>query len=122
MTNLFLSIITAATKVTKANFVTKTRQVEAVQEEFLLSLLKAYQNTEFAKKYKLQEIKNVEQFRNLIPILAYSSYEVFVERITKGENNILTPDPVVHLNRSSGSTGKQKLIPVTKRSRQILNR
>ena len=122
MTKLFFSIITTATKITKANFVTKTRQVEFVQEQFLLSLLKAYQDTEFAKKYKLKEIKNVEQFRRIIPILAYSSYEPFVERIVKGEPNILTPDPVIHLNRSSGSTGKQKLIPITKRSRQILNR
>lgn len=122
MTNLFLSIMTTAAKVAKANFVTKTRQVADVQEQFLLSLLKAYQDTELGKKYRLKEIKNVEQFRTIVPILAYSSYEPLIERIAKGEPNILTPDPVVHLNRSSGSTGKQKLIPVTKRSRQVLNR
>ncbi len=122
MTDLFLSIITMATKIAKANFVAKTRQLGVVQKQFLLSLLKAYQDTEFGKKYKFKEIKNVEQFRSIIPILPYSSYEPFVEKVVKGEPNILTPDPVIHLNRSSGSTGKQKLIPVTKRSRQILNR
>ena len=122
MTNLFLSIMTTATKVAKANFVTKTRQVDVVQEQFLLSLLRAYQNTEFGKQYRLKEVKNIEQFRNIVPILSYGNYESFMERITKGEPNILTPDPVIHLNRTSGSTGKQKLIPITKRSRQILNR
>ena len=122
MTNLFFSIMTTVAKVAKANFVTKTSQVTTVQEQFLLTLLKAYQDTELGKKYRLKEIKNVEQFRSIVPILAYSSYEPLIERIAKGEANILTPDPVVHLNRSSGSTGKQKLIPVTKRSRQILNR
>ncbi|NEQ87171.1 MAG: GH3 auxin-responsive promoter family protein, partial [Moorea sp. SIO2I5] len=39
----------------------------------------------------------------------------------RGESNILTPDPVIYLNMTSGTTGKKKLIPVTKRSRQILN-
>jgi hypothetical protein len=100
--------------------VRKTRQVTAVQEQFLRSLLKAHQNTVLGREYDLANIKTVEQFRQRVPILPYRSYEPYIERIAQGEPNVLTPDPVIYLNMTSGSTGKQKLIPVTKRSRRAL--
>ncbi|NEQ24521.1 MAG: GH3 auxin-responsive promoter family protein [Microcoleus sp. SIO2G3] len=122
MVNLVQSIGTAAARQIKANFVRKTRQASAVQEKFLLSLLNTHQNTELGQKYGLSQIKSVDQFRERIPILPYSSYEPYLERIAQGEPNILTPDPVVYLSLTSGSTSKKKLIPVTKRSRSVRNR
>ncbi|MBD0314086.1 MAG: GH3 auxin-responsive promoter family protein, partial [Microcoleus sp. T3-bin5] len=122
MVNLVQSIGTAAARQIKANFVRKTRQTSAVQEQFLLSLLSTYQNTELGQKYGLSQIKTVDQFRERIPILPYSSYEPYLERIAEGETNILTPDPVVYLSLTSGTTSKKKLIPVTKRSRSVRNR
>lgn len=122
MVNLVQSIGTAAARQIKANFVRKTRQTSAVQEQFLLSLLSTYQNTEFGKNYGLSQIKTVDQFRERIPILPYSSYEPYLDRIAEGETNILTPDPVVYLSLTSGTTSKKKLIPVTKRSRSVRSR
>ena len=122
MVNLVQSIGIAAAKQIKANFVRKTRQTSAVQEKFLLSLLSTYQNTEFGQNYELSQIKTVDQFRERIPILPYSSYQNYLDRIVQGEANILTPDPVVYLSLTSGSTSKKKLIPVTKRSRSARNR
>ena len=122
MTNLELPILSNAGKCRKSNFDRKTRQIEVSQEQFLRSLLQAYKGTELGQQYGLGDIKTIEQFRQRVPILPYSSYEPYIHRIAAGEANILTPDPVVYLNLTSGSTGKQKLIPVTKRSRQVLNR
>ncbi len=122
MLNFTLALLINAARLSKANFVRKTRKPTVAQEQFLLSLLKAYQETEFGRKHNFKEIKTVEQFRERLPILPYSSYEPYLERIAKGEQNILTPDRVVYLNLTSGSTGKQKLIPVTKESRKVLNR
>lgn len=122
MVNFTQALLINAAKLSKANFVRKTCKPAIVQEQFLLSLLKAYQETEFGKQYRFSEIKSVEQFRERLPILPYSSYEPYLERIAQGEQNILTPDPVIYLNLTSGSTGKQKLIPVTRQSRKILNR
>jgi hypothetical protein len=112
-------LTTVASRV-KANFVQKTRYTSAVQEQFLFSVLRAHQNTELGRKYKLGEIKTIEQFRDRVPVLPYSSYEPYTERIAKGEKNILTPDPVVYLNLTSGSTGTKKLIPVTRRFQNSL--
>ncbi len=120
MTNYLLPLLTVVARQTKANFVRKTSQTAAVQERFLLKLLRDYQDTELGRQYKLGEIKTIEQFRERVPILPYSSYEPYMERIAQGEQNLLTPDPVVYLTLTSGSTGKKKLIPTTRRSQNAV--
>ncbi len=119
MANLLLSSLAAIARHTKATFVKKTRDCEAVQEQFLRDLLLVHQDTELGQKYRLREIKTIDSFREQIPILPYSSYESLMERIAKGEQNILTDAIVVYLTLTSGSTGKKKLIPTTRRSQDI---
>jgi len=122
MTNLLLSLLTAVARRSKANFVKKTHHTIAVQEQFLHSVLLAHQDTEWGRKYRLNEINTIDQFRERMPILPYSSYEPYTERIAKGETNILTADPVVYLTLTSGSTGKKKLIPTTRRSQNAFRK
>ncbi|KYC36999.1 GH3 auxin-responsive promoter [Scytonema hofmannii PCC 7110] len=120
MTNFLLPILTFVAERAKENFVKNIRQTDAVQEQFLRKLLQTHKDTELGRKYGLRDIKTIDQFRQQVPILPYSGYEAYVERIAKGEKNLLTPDPVVYLNTTSGSTGNQKLIPVTKRFQNSL--
>ncbi|NEP58556.1 MAG: GH3 auxin-responsive promoter family protein [Symploca sp. SIO2G7] len=123
MNNFWLPIfLKAIAQPAKANFVRQTRQTMAVQEQFLLTLLKAYQNTELGSKFGLKDIKTIEQFRQQIPVLTYSSYEIYTKRIAQGEKNVLTPDPVVYVSLTSGSTGKQKMVPVTQRYQNSLGK
>jgi hypothetical protein len=107
---------------TKDNFVRKTYQTLATQEQYLQQLLVAYQDTTLGQQYGLCEVKTIDQFRSRVPILPYSSYEPYSERIAQGEKNVLTADPVVYLNLTSGSTGTKKLIPVTKRFQNSLRK
>ncbi|MEW5857991.1 MAG: GH3 auxin-responsive promoter family protein [Cyanobacteriota bacterium] len=120
MANILLPVLTTIAERARANFVKKTRRTSAVQEQLLKELLQAHKDTELGRKYGLRDIKTIEQFQQQIPILPYSSYEPYTERIAQGEKNILTPDPVVYLNTTSGSTGNQKLIPVTQRFQNSL--
>jgi GH3 auxin-responsive promoter len=122
MTNLLIPLIAAYAAQAKARFVQKTQQVEAVQERFLLDLLRAHQATELGNQLGLREIRTVEQFRDRIPVLPYSSYEPYTDRIARGERNILNPDPVTYINLTSGSTGKKKQVPVTQRFQRTLRR
>ena len=116
MVNFILPTLNAVATGIKKNFIKKTRYTNQVQSRFLSDLIQAHKNTELGRKYKLKEIKTVEQFRERIPILPYSSYEPYLERIAQGEQNILTAEPVVYLTLTSGSTGKKKMIPTTRRS------
>ena len=122
MPNFVLPILTTAARLTKSNFVRKTQQALVVQEQFLRNLLQAHKDTELGRKYGLKDIKTIEQFRERVPILPYSSYEPYLERIAQGEQNILTAEPVVYLTLTSGSTGKKKMIPTTRRSQNAFRR
>lgn len=104
----------------KNRFIRNTRQVMATQERFLCKLITAHQHTELGQKFGLEDIKTIDQFREQIPIWAYANYEPFCDRIAQGESNILNPDPVVYINLTSGSTGKKKQVPVTRRFQHTL--
>jgi hypothetical protein len=121
MVNLLPILVTIA-EATRANFMRQTRRTIAAQEQFLQALLARHQNTEYGRSYGLKDIKTIEQFQNQIPILPYSSYEPYIDRMTKGESNVLTADPVVYFSLTSGSTGSKKMIPVTVRFQNSLRR
>lgn len=122
MANLVLSLVKAYANYAKANFIRKTRQPLETQEQFLLKLLQIQQNTELGQKFGLGEIKTIDQFRERVPILPYASYEPYTERIAQGEPNVLNADPVIYINLTSGTTGKQKMVPVTHRFKSSLGR
>lgn len=118
--NFVLPVLSAIARRARSNFVAKTKQIDAVQEQFLLKLVRAHQDTELGRKFGLPEIKTIDRFRERVPILPYSSYAPYTERIESGEPNVLNPDPVVYINLTSGSTGNQKKVPVTKRFHKSL--
>ncbi|GAB4369462.1 MAG: GH3 auxin-responsive promoter family protein [Elainellaceae cyanobacterium] len=122
MSNLVPSLLAVIARRSKARFLRKANQADLVQEQFLRSLLQAHKDTELGRQYGLANIYTIDQFREQVPILPYSAYEPYIERTANGETNLLTAEPVVFFNMSSGSTGNRKLIPVTKRSRRMVAR
>jgi hypothetical protein len=122
MSNFLLPFLSAAAKQAQAGFVYQTRQINTVQSKFLFTLLREHQHTELGAKLKLGDIKTIEQFRHQVPILPYSSYEPYTQRIAQGEKNVLNPEPVVYISLTSGSTGKQKMVPVTRSFQKSLGK
>lgn len=122
MANLVLSMARSYAAYAKANFVRQTRHPMQTQEQFLRQLLQFQQGTELGKKFGLGAIKTIDQFRNQVPILPYSSYEPYTDRIAQGEPNVLNAEPVIYINLTSGSTGKQKMVPVTQRFKTTLGK
>lgn len=115
MVNLFLSALSILANRVKANLIQKTRQPIAAQEQYLRQLLQIQQHTELGQQFELGAIKTLEQFRQQVPIWSYSEYEPYTQRIAQGEPRVLTADSVIYINLTSGSTGKQKQVPMTRR-------
>jgi len=122
MSNFVQKALLYATQQRKNLFIKKTHNALISQEQFLINLLYFHKDTELGKEYLLNDITTIEEFQRRIPIWEYSSYEPYIQRMAQGEKNILTPDPVVYFNTTSGSTGKQKLIPVTQHFQSTLRR
>lgn len=120
MTDLVLPILGAIARRFKTNFIRRTRHVDVVQESFLRSLLQTHQHTAFGREHGFTDLRTIDQFQERIPVQPYRAFAPYTERMANGEPNVLVSDPLIYFNISSGSTGQKKLIPVTKRSRQML--
>jgi phenylacetate-coenzyme A ligase PaaK-like adenylate-forming protein len=88
-----------------------------VQEEWLLKLIYMTRDTEWGKRFGYAKIQNHEQFRQSVPLQNYESLKPFIERIRRGEQNLLWSEEIKWFAKSSGTTGeKSKFIPVSPHS------
>ena len=72
------------------------------------------EHTAYGRQYRFCAIKNIADFQDKVPITTYEDYIPYIEKIKAGGQNILTSEPVLLLEPSSGSTSAKKLIPYTK--------
>lgn len=85
-----------------------------IQEKQLFDLVGSAKNTEYGKKYGFSSIKNIEEFQKRLPIWRYEEFSPYIERIRKGEQNILWPGKIKWFAKSSGTTNdKSKFIPIS---------
>jgi hypothetical protein len=88
-----------------------------VQKEIFTNLIQTAKNTEWGEKYHFSSIKTYKDFKNQVPISAYEDIYPYIERIMKGEQNILWPSEITWFAKSSGTTNaRSKFIPVSPES------
>ncbi|MGD9931172.1 MAG: GH3 auxin-responsive promoter family protein [Mangrovibacterium sp.] len=87
------------------------------QREVLFDLLDEAKDTEWGKKYDFKSITREEEFKNRLPVQRYEDFAPDIERMMKGERNLLWPGEIKWFAKSSGTTNdKSKFIPVSKQS------
>ena len=85
-----------------------------VQNELLEGLVKKARKTEYGKKHGFQSIENHEHFKAKVPIVSYEDLFPYIERLMKGEENLLWPTEIRWFAKSSGTTNsRSKFIPVS---------
>ena len=88
-----------------------------VQEELFQNLISTAKGTEFGKKYGFSDMKSVQTFQERVPVAAYEDLYPYIERVMKGEQNILWPSKIEWFAKSSGTTNaRSKYIPVSPES------
>lgn len=80
----------------------------------LRRLMEDNKDTEYGRKYGFAGISSTEDYQRQVPISDYPDYEEAIGRMERGEEEILTSYEVKHYIMTSGSTGRQKRIPLTK--------
>ena len=88
---------------------------QEVQNEWFNELINSAQDTEFGMKYGFADIKNGNDFKEQVPVQSYNDLKPYVDRIMKGEQNLLWPTEIKWFAKSSGTTSnRSKFIPVSK--------
>ena len=92
-----------------------TQDPRAVQEELLLSLLQQNKDTEYGKAQGFAEIRSIEDYQAKVPIREYDEFAPYIERMVRGEDNLLTSEHIGHYNKTSGTLGCAKYIPLAQK-------
>ena len=86
---------------------------DRMQIETLFHLLQTNKDTEFGKSHTFSAMESIADFQDRIPLSDYEDYAGQIARIISGESNILTAKDAIYFCISSGTTGKEKYLPLT---------
>ncbi len=115
-----MSLKSVAAKIFARNIVKKNAKwinnpVEA-QEKVFNHLITKASKTQFGKDHKFNTIKTHSDFTRNVPIRDYEALKGYVEKVVKGEKDILWPRRPIYFAKTSGTTSGAKYIPITKES------
>jgi hypothetical protein len=89
----------------------------ATQAELLRDLLRRAADTEWGRRFGFAEIAAADSvtdvYRERMPLHSYEDFRADVQRIRKGEENIIWPGRFRHFAVSSGTASAGKIIPVS---------
>jgi hypothetical protein len=86
------------------------------QRNVFLNLIKEAKQTQFGKDHHFEEIKTQEDFAKQVPVRDYEALKHYVDRVVKGEENVLWKGKPLYFAKTSGTTSGAKYIPLTKES------
>ena len=92
-----------------------TNPVETQQKVFE-SLLREAAPTEFGKDHDFSNIKTHADFAKKVPVRDYEGLKSYVDRVVKGEANVLWKGKPLYFAKTSGTTSGAKYIPLTAES------
>jgi len=88
----------------------------AAQEKVFKHLIQVGRTTAFGKDHDFKNIQSYEAFRERVPIRDYEDLKNYIERIKKGELDVLWRGKPKYFAKTSGTTSGVKYIPLTKDS------
>ncbi len=89
-------------------------RTEEVQSELLGTILDQNADTAFGREHGLGAVRTLADLRRAVPIRTHEALMPWIGRTMDGEPKVLTDDAPVAYFSSSGSTGREKHIPVTR--------
>ena len=115
-----MSIKSFAAKIFAARIYRKTQvwinNPVATQNAVLQNLIQEARNTQFGLDHHFDTIKSTEDFAKKIPIRDYEDLKPYIDRVVKGEENVLWKGKPLYFAKTSGTTSGAKYIPLTKES------
>ncbi|KAF2511341.1 GH3 auxin-responsive promoter family protein [Flavobacterium foetidum] len=115
-----MSIKSVAAKIFAGNIYRQTQNwakkpVETQQKVFN-NLIKNAKQTEFGKNHHFENIQRIEDFQKQVPVRDYEDLKPYIEKVVKGEQDILWKGKPIYFAKTSGTTSGAKYIPLTKDS------
>ena len=86
------------------------------QQAVFQEIVNKASTTAFGQDHGFADIKSHQDFKTQVPIQDYEGLRPYVDRVVKGESDILWPGKPAYFAKTSGTTSGAKYIPITKDS------
>lgn len=88
----------------------------ATQQQVFEDLIRQAKNTQFGADHHFDQIKTFEDFAKNVPVRDYEGLKSYIDKVVKGEENVLWKGKPIYFAKTSGTTSGAKYIPLTKES------
>ncbi|MCS5490779.1 GH3 auxin-responsive promoter family protein [Algoriphagus limi] len=90
---------------------------DSIQGEVFRELIEAGKQTKFGREFGFSSIRTYTDFSKQVPLFDYEGLKPYIDRVMKGEQEVLWNTEVEWFSKSSGTTSsRSKYIPVTEES------
>jgi phenylacetate-coenzyme A ligase PaaK-like adenylate-forming protein len=86
------------------------------QQRVFNDLIRQAKNTQFGIDHHFDQIRTFEDFSKNVPVRDYEGLKSYVDKVVKGEENVLWKGKPLYFAKTSGTTSGAKYIPLTKES------
>ena len=111
--NLATTLISLKSWISAKPFLRAVEDPREAQSRLLETIVGRNRDTEYGRKHGFREVKDLASYQRSVPIVHYEDIRDSIDRMTRGEENVLTAETPVMFSQTSGTTGKAKFIPVT---------
>lgn len=91
--------------------VASVADIDTLQSQWLFACLEHNKNTRYGREHHFESIRSVDEFRESVPLLRFEAINPYIKQVAEGENDVLFNGQAIAFERTSGSSGKEKLIP-----------
>jgi hypothetical protein len=85
----------------------------ATQQRVFLELIRQAKETQFGLDHHFDQIQTHEDFTKNVPVRDYEGLKKYVDKVVKGEENVLWKGKPLYFAKTSGTTSGAKYIPLT---------
>ncbi len=110
------SIIKFIAKLHKKKFSRWENESLSLQRKVFEALIRGGKKTAFGRDHHFKGIQDYAGFKKQVPIIDYEGIREYIDRIIKGEHDVLWPGQPLYFAKTSGTTSGTKYIPITRDS------
>lgn len=110
------SALRAAARVRISQWDSRALNPKKYQIETLLKHIQTAADTEFGRAHSFSKISSYEDYKKYVPLRTYADFEPMLERMRKGERDVLWPGLIPYYGQSSGSSStaaQHKYLPIS---------
>jgi hypothetical protein len=90
------------------------RSPAAWSDRVFRDILWQAEETYFGRKHDIAGVRTLRDWKKAVPVSCYGDFQPYIDKIIDGHSQVLTRSEPYALLRTSGSSGRPKLIPTTR--------